>query len=109
MRAETHVVVFQLLLWAIMVVGFGAYAVMCILSLNLLYMLMVAGAFGLVWLVIWYLPVPCPIPGCYGLMRKSYGQISCFKDRVHYQCANCGHTFEKDFVSLFGRITITQG
>ncbi len=107
MRAETHATVFQLLLWTIMMVGFAAYLAMCILALNFLYLLVVAGVVGLVWLIIWYLPVACPMPGCSGEMRKSYDQISCSKDRVHYECADCGYVYEKDFVSLFGRISVS--
>ncbi len=107
MRAGTHAVLFAVLVWTSTIAYVGAAVAACALSLNVLHMLVPLGIFGLAWATIWYMPVQCSQPGCSGRMRKNYEFISCARDRIQYECADCKYVYQKGFASLFLRFTVT--
>lgn len=109
MRADVHAVAFEVLLWIMQAAAFVAFVAMCAIVHNWLPALIVTAVFGVSWAIIWFLPVRCSTPGCSGVMKKDYEQVSCFKDRLHYQCPDCKHTYEKVFVSTFGRVQFYSG
>lgn len=101
MRVKTHSCLVKLFYCTILIGSIPFFVFACSLiarNANILPLIIVAAALGLLYLMLMILPVPCGTPGCDGWMKKSITEDSTWgliiKSKLEYRCPRCNSVYQ---------------